>query len=202
MPSRNMPDKKIVDYWEVHEDECGLGVDWAEAHERCWRCGYESVLHQCHIIPESRGGPYEPSNLVLLCERCHREAPNVADPRFMWVWLRATCVGFYDTYWTERGCREFEVMFGRKPFTGPEFEGIDQEQALAILKEELKKVAHHFGEPNMNPATIASVFALVEERLTGKPICIWPDRSHTQSYFESMGLAKPRQKPPADEGAA
>ena len=29
---------QIVDYWIGHEDECGLSVDFAEAHERCWRC--------------------------------------------------------------------------------------------------------------------------------------------------------------------
>lgn len=77
----------IVNYWVSRQDECGLAVDWAEAHERCWRCGYKSRLHRCHIVPNAQGGPDEPSNLVLLCGRCHREAPNVADPSFMWLWL-------------------------------------------------------------------------------------------------------------------
>jgi hypothetical protein len=35
----------------------------------------------------------------------------------MWIWLRANCVPFYDTYWTQRGIGEFERMFGRKPFS-------------------------------------------------------------------------------------
>src|SRR5262249_7661154 len=69
---------------QCREDECGLGVDWSEAEERCWRCGYKSSLQKCHIVPDSLGGAARPSNLVLLCCRCHREAPNVADPRFMW----------------------------------------------------------------------------------------------------------------------
>ncbi len=30
---------EAVDYWSRHQSECGLSVDWAEAHERCWRCG-------------------------------------------------------------------------------------------------------------------------------------------------------------------
>jgi hypothetical protein len=58
--------QEIVDYWRQREDECGLGVDWSEAGHRCWRCGYRSVLHRCHIVPDSRYGEYIASNLVLL----------------------------------------------------------------------------------------------------------------------------------------
>lgn len=34
---------EIVDYWTGRQDECGLSVDWAEAHERCWRCGCKNI---------------------------------------------------------------------------------------------------------------------------------------------------------------
>ena len=49
--------KAIIDYWAAHQDECGLGVDSAEAHERCWRCAYKSRsrIDRCHIIPHSLG---------------------------------------------------------------------------------------------------------------------------------------------------
>jgi hypothetical protein len=57
---------EIVQYWEVNTSECGLGVDFAEAHERCWRCGYKLPLERCHIIPASLGGEDTPSNYVLL----------------------------------------------------------------------------------------------------------------------------------------
>lgn len=110
-----VPHREIVDYWTSRESECGLGVDWAEADERCWRCGYKSVLHGCHIVPDSLGGPNAPSNLVLLCGRCHREGPNVADARFMWIWMGSTCVPLHDTYWTERGLQEFEKCLGESP---------------------------------------------------------------------------------------
>ncbi len=157
----------IVAYWEAREMESGFGVDWAEAHDRCWRCGYRSKLHRCHIIPESSGGADDASNLVLLCGRCHREAPNVDDARFMWIWLRSTCVPFYDSYWTARGIEEFELMFGREPFLGERFRTIDERLALESFRRQLTKATIHFGEGRMNPSTIASVFALVERELVG-----------------------------------
>lgn len=170
MPPTNIRHEEIVEYWSARETECGLGVDWAEAHERCWRCGYKSGLERCHIIPESLGGRNEPSNLVLLCGRCHREAPNVRDARFMWIWLRASCAPFYDTYWATRGVQEFERIFGREPFAGPEFNNIETEQARQALREEMRKTTLHLGEGRLNPATIAFLFALIEERFIGKPI--------------------------------
>ena len=81
--------QKIVDYWADNQSECGLSIDWAEAHKLCWRCAHKRQLQRCHIIPRSLGGPENPSNLVLLCAQCRSEAPNVDDSNFMWVWLRA-----------------------------------------------------------------------------------------------------------------
>lgn len=158
---------EIVAYWASRADECGLGADWAEALERCWRCGYRSELQRCHIIPEALVGANDASNLVLLCGRCHREAPNVSDPRFMWIWLRSTCVAFYDTYWTAKGAEEFELMFGRRPFEGEDFRDVDLSRAIEALRQKLAMATIHFGEGRMNPSTIASVFALVEEELIG-----------------------------------
>ncbi|MEG6523623.1 HNH endonuclease [Desulfotomaculum sp. 1211_IL3151] len=92
--------EEIVDYWFSIVDKCDLSVDAAEAYERCWRCGCEKSLERCHIIPEPLGGGDKPSNLVLLCHRCHLENPNVSDPEIMWDWLRADGTSFYDTFWT------------------------------------------------------------------------------------------------------
>lgn len=86
----NVTHREIVEYWAARESDAGLGVNWSEAETRCWRCGYEGRLERCHIVPSALGGADEPHNLVLLCKRCHREAPNVADPRYMWIWLRKT----------------------------------------------------------------------------------------------------------------
>ncbi|MBI4063986.1 MAG: RecQ family ATP-dependent DNA helicase [Elusimicrobia bacterium] len=41
---------------------------------RCVRCGAPDHLHVHHIVPISRGGKHDPSNLIALCERCHAHA--------------------------------------------------------------------------------------------------------------------------------
>ena len=35
---------EIVDYWFSRVYEGDLSVDASEAHERCWRCGYQTKL--------------------------------------------------------------------------------------------------------------------------------------------------------------
>lgn len=45
------------------------------------------TLNRCHIIPRSLGGKDEPSNLVLLCERCHKESPDTVYPQMMLMWI-------------------------------------------------------------------------------------------------------------------
>ena len=174
----------IVSYWSQHEDECCLGIDWSEAHERCWRCAYKTRLQRCHIIPASRGGSATADNLVLLCRRCHREAPNVPDPRFMWIWLRATHVPFYDTYWSLRGAQEFKAMFGHQPFSGPHFTDDRLDKAKAILRSEISRATIHWGEGRLNPSTIASIYALVEEQITGIPFIV-PTISDMANNMES-----------------
>lgn len=159
---------EVVDYWATKQDECGLGVDWAEAHERCWRCGYRSSLQRCHIVPGSLGGPDNPSNLVLLCGRCHREAPNHTSGKYMWAWLRATCAPCYDVYWTQRGIEEFEKIFSRKLFSNLDQNKVGRNEAIQLLRQEFDKTTIHWGEGRLNPSTIACVLAEIEEKLMQK----------------------------------
>jgi hypothetical protein len=92
-------------------------------------------------------------------------------------------------YWTERGVQEFERMFGRKPFPTPQFDDLAEEHAIKLLREEMQKVTIHFGEGRMNPSTIASIFALIEESVTGRLPTRTPHSSVNRDLLE--GLAKP-----------
>ena len=157
--------RDIVDYWVGRQDECGLSVDWAEAEKLCWRCAHKRHLQRCHIVPRALGGDEAPDNLVLLCGQCHAEAPNVADPEFMWTWLRAHAVPFYGTYWQERGVREYELIYGEKPFSG--MENVDDafKSSRELFMEILRKTSTHWGQGKPNPATWAWVFRQVDQKL-------------------------------------
>jgi hypothetical protein len=153
---------EIVDYWAAHKDECGLSVDWAEAEKLCWRCSHRRSLQRCHIIPRALGGDERPSNLVLLCAQCHAEAPNVADPEFMWVWLRAHAALFYGTYWRERGVREYQFIFGEQPFAGLARTDDLMQKVAATLKELFGRTSTHWGQGKINPSTWAWVLRQVD----------------------------------------
>lgn len=153
--------KEIVEYWEGIQDECGLSVDWAEAGERCWRCGYEKRLQRCHIIPDSLGGKDEPSNLVLLCERCHIDAPNVESETFMWDWIRANGTSFYDTFWDLRAQKEYEFIY-HKAFAEELIERkiTSEKEILEFCLLPIGRSTNHFAHPWKNDSTNAGLLRM------------------------------------------
>jgi hypothetical protein len=109
----NNKHQDLVDYWELKKYEGDMGTDWDEAHKRCWRCGHDSSrLERCHIIPKSLGGSNKPENLVLLCNPCHKEAPDVTNKDSMWDWIKRTKSFCYEAYETKRIIQEFKNIFG------------------------------------------------------------------------------------------
>lgn len=161
----NTTHRQIVDYWSQHQDECGLSVDWAEAEKLCWRCAQPRNLQRCHIIPHALDGSEDPCNLVLLCAQCHTEAPNVADPQFMWIWLRAHAASFYGTYWINRGLHEYQFIYGTKPFAT--VDNLEQllPQVHAVVKKHIQQTSTHWGQGKPNPATIAWLLRQVEQSI-------------------------------------
>ena len=110
----------LVDYWELKINESHMGIDWAEAHNHCWRCGEgvssTSRLERAHIIPDSLGGLDKPENLVLLCNLCHNEAPDIADKNVMWDWIKRTSSTHYEEWCKLRLHQEFKNLFGIELF--------------------------------------------------------------------------------------
>lgn len=162
---------EIVSYWTKHQDECGLSVDWAEAEERCWRCGCKRNLERCHIIPDSLGGKDMPENLVLLCKRCHAEGPNVTDPEIMWDWIRAYGVPFYDTFWIYDGMREYKFIYKHnfaealKYITDHSEIEKNIDEVMNFVKKEIKKVSErsstHYGQNYWNTVTYAGNYRMI-----------------------------------------
>lgn len=153
--------KRIAEYWFNIVDEAGLSVDFSEATRRCWRCGVEASLERCHIIPDSLGGTDSVHNLVLLCERCHIENPNVEDQEIMWDWLKAYGTPFYDTFWLNEGFEEYELIYGKS--LKDEFRERhigDYKVFNDFISEAFNGASYHFGHPNFNRATIAGVLRM------------------------------------------
>ena len=148
---------EIVAYWSRRVDESGLSVDWSEAKTHCWRCGCERNVQRCHIVPDSLGGKDEPSNIVLLCSRCHADGPNVADPDVMWDWIRAYGVAFYGTFWSCMGMKEYKFIYHKSlneelrdilEAAGLEPNGEEvQELVDRHLRETAEQASIHFGQP-------------------------------------------------------
>lgn len=160
----------IVHYWFSRIDEDELSVDAAEAHERCWRCGCERNLERCHIVPDSLGGKDEPSNLVLLCKRCHADGPNVTDQDIMWDWIKAYRVPFYDTFWSILGQKEYEFIYKKSVVQELEDLGISdpdeiKEKFNFINKELVKEASIHFGQPYFNTTTVAGMYRMFLKRI-------------------------------------
>lgn len=126
-------------------------------------------MQRCHIIPESLGGKDEPSNLVLLCHKCHLDNPNVADPEIMWDWIRAYGVPFYDTFWDLMGRKEYELIYNRSFYSELIDIGIEPEEANELMKFYLpkifKNVSFHYGHPYMNTATIAGAYRMFLKKI-------------------------------------
>ena len=106
----------IARYWRAYESEHGALpwddiVDWGEpncmACGFCWpdaECAYwaadkeckhddpithwnKSGLEKCHVVPLYLGGIDDPSNIVLLCSRCHDKQPDDKDPQVTYEWM-------------------------------------------------------------------------------------------------------------------
>lgn len=72
---------RINNYWLKEFDHL------EENYPTCFICGKETNLQLCHLIPDKLGGTKEPDNIVLLCSRCHSNAPNIAIPQIMIDWI-------------------------------------------------------------------------------------------------------------------
>ena len=146
---------------EELQEELGLSVDWAEAKERYWRCGYKKTLERCHIIPDSLGGKDTPSNLVLLCKRCHIEASNVENKNFMWDWIRAYGTPLYDTFWKIKAQEEYQFIYG-KNFSQElrDRDIISNSDLRKFWNIDIGKTSTHYGHPWYNTSTDVGVLKM------------------------------------------
>lgn len=154
--------QEIIDYWIQYIDECDMNFDWAEANKICWRCGCERNLQRCHIIPDSLGGPDEPSNLILLCAECHEQAPNVEDKQIMWDWIKSFHSPFYNTFWQTESFEEYKRIYKKSFYDELSERNIITDHAIIEFKNlKCGRTSYHFGHPLGNISTFAGKYKMM-----------------------------------------
>lgn len=110
---------QLAEHWAVNADrQTYAPMLESLGHPCCFACGWFSerwskttprssweraTLERAHIIPSSLGGSDAPSNIVLLCAPCHRDAPDWHDASEMALWIATR---------PERGSKELEDADG------------------------------------------------------------------------------------------
>lgn len=153
--------REIVAYYKDKLNEEDIGADIKEMHKRCWHCGDLSKLCRCHIIPSSAGGQDCPDNYVLLCRRCHEQAPNCTDKGIMMSWLKRDSTKIYNLYWGARIYELFSKMYDtdfieeyNKRFT------LDGKLLKSIIYSKFNEIKLHIGSGHINLSTWVGLFKM------------------------------------------
>lgn len=108
---------------------------------------------ECHLIPDALGGKDEASNIVLLCDKCHEEGPNVDDPEIMWDWIKAYAQPNEFMFLFSQISREYEFIYKRsikeeiKFFSEFLQEEDIEKMIIAKILDKSQYATNHFGQP-------------------------------------------------------
>jgi len=81
-----------------------FGWTTLEEAAKAWE---KAPLIRCHIVPESLGGPTNPSNMFLLCQDCHDRAPDTSSVDAFMKWAESQD---YNKSWKEEFMREWTAF--------------------------------------------------------------------------------------------
>ena len=123
-------DKPIVSKYEKERgDEVDSKLTWNDPKVK-------SELQKCHIVPRAKGGEDTPSNLFLMCSKCHEQSPDTvnASSFFRWVYDQRTThtMGFLSP---KVICEKVQEMLARR--------------GVRVTLEEVSKVV--YGDKGINP---------------------------------------------------
>lgn len=140
MPTKNSIAEHWCETWKIDNLAMSEPSCFAchSTHGRTWN---DSTLQACHLIPKRSGGPAIADNLVLLCARCHREAPMIgisAQPMIDWINNRECDV----TYRLERIRDELSVLNQEKLLRFAESIP-DRESLLKALRDGVYVMDYH-----------------------------------------------------------
>ncbi|MDQ6809508.1 MAG: HNH endonuclease [Verrucomicrobiota bacterium] len=161
----------IARHWMEKPTFANLDEDWPG----CFACGYTghhgnrdrplsieiqwklSRLERCHLIGAAEGGGNDVSNLVLLCKRCHKDAPTIgrtAQPMIDWINRREG----YTTWFWDRLLAECAAISPTlmADLNSAEWQNGEELTAALDAMAKFMKVGYH---PDGNQfATLAALF--------------------------------------------
>jgi hypothetical protein len=126
--------KKIIEYWlsddglkryREHVDKgCRLDFigrliipdDFKSIEPFCFACKDMKAnrskgwghFDRAHIIPKMLGGSNDPSNFIMLCQKCHLENPNTKHEDIYFIWLGS--VKNHNLKWSEDLVNAFKLF--------------------------------------------------------------------------------------------
>lgn len=104
---KNYSKSVIAKYWieweKEHKTVPPWTVSWDWAEPSCMACGIwnpiwdnpktiagkwnSTSLEKCHVVPLYLGGADDPSNVVLMCGRCHESQPDSTDSQVTFEYM-------------------------------------------------------------------------------------------------------------------
>ena len=110
-------------------------------------------LERAHLKPHALGGTNDPSNIVLICKTCHRDAPDWDDPAEMLGWVQRR------SHWSRLAEDKLRAAWNEVRPGVPFSNAVAPEAVLAAIAGE---AGVHFGVPMK-----ASTFAVAVARAAG-----------------------------------
>ncbi|GIH79016.1 hypothetical protein Plo01_54450 [Planobispora longispora] len=86
---RALPGSDYIPFDDLGEPEC-FACGWCRVEQVRSKKALAMLwkgLERAHVVPRALGGPDAVENVILLCQRCHRDAPDTADAARFWRWV-------------------------------------------------------------------------------------------------------------------
>lgn len=152
-----MNNYQVYEYWKDKKIKNIYIVSYPD-EPSCWACNkkiqikgntIESIwkntkkhLERCHIVPEALNGKTIPSNLFLLCKKCHKESPDTVHKESFFNWVynqRISCLFGYNIKIFKNELEQALNSFNLKP------EIITKYNVSELLKQLDNEINDHAG---------------------------------------------------------
>ncbi len=140
-------------------------------------------LQVCHVIPQSLGGTDSVDNLVLLCPKCHKAAPDTIDAAFMHKWIKAR----HKTFWNGVDLLELEHLIKLADFESLPQEIVKKAWLMALTRPSSEGVCMHFGEGYSQASMVWTVKRQVDLLMATEDIEFNKDFTSIVKSFEVQG---------------